>query len=366
MILVTGGAGYLGSLLVPELLSLGESVRVVDTFWFGCPFEPHQRLERIEADVRDCVPQWLDEVDAVVHLAGLSNDPTADFAPELNSECNVQATRRLARLVAEKAAQERRSIRFLFASSCSVYYTASHEDDVNVTPMTEDLPNAPTANYSKTKRLAEIDLLRLAERCPEFCPVLLRKGTLMGLAPRMRFDLVVNVFTLNAWRKRVLQVHGHGEVWRPLLHIRDAVDAYLHLLWAPEEKIRAQIFNIVHKNYRILELAHWVAELLEQYRGVPIQVRRDRSVDNSARSYYVLGDKITNALGFRPGRGVREAVLPIWDALERGEFGTEPENDARYFNIRWLKDKVMEKEHKLWGNDRLGANGAHVPEKVMV
>jgi nucleoside-diphosphate-sugar epimerase len=365
MILVTGGGGYVGSLLVPELLSLGESVRVVDTLWFGCPFAPHERLEVIEADVRDCTPRWLEEVDAVVHLAGLSNDPTADFAPELNSECNVHATRRLAKLVAEKAAQERRRIRFLFASSCSVYYTAAHENDVNVSPMTEDLPNAPTANYSKTKRLAEIDLLRIAERCPEFCPVLLRKGTLMGLAPRMRFDLVVNIFTLNAWRKRVLQVHGHGEVWRPLLHIRDAVDAYLHLLWAPEEKIRTQIFNIVHKNYRILELAHWVAELLEKHRGVQIQVRRDRSVDNSARSYYVLGDKITDALGFCPTRGVSDSVLPIWDALERGEFGTEPEKDGRFFNIRWLKDKIVKKEHKLWGSDRVGTNGPVVPEKVM-
>jgi nucleoside-diphosphate-sugar epimerase len=267
----------------------------------------------------------------------------------MNSECNVLATRRLGRMVAEKAAQERRQIRFVFASSCSVYYSASREDDVNVAPMTEDLPNAPTANYSKTKRLAEIELLRIAERYPEFCPVLLRKGTLMGLAPRMRFDLVVNVFTLNAWLKRELQVHGHGEVWRPLLHIRDAVDAYLHLLWAPVEKIRCQIFNAVHKNYRMLELAHWVAEVLEKQRGIQVHVRRDRSVDNSARSYYVMGDKIANTLGFRPTRGVSETVLPIWDALESGDLGAEPQNNPLFFNIRWLKEKVLITERKPWG-----------------
>jgi nucleoside-diphosphate-sugar epimerase len=162
----------------------------------------------------------------------------------------------------------------------------------------------------------------------------------MGLAPRMRFDLVVNVFTLHAWRKKVLTVHGHGEVWRPLLHIRDAVDAYIHLLWAPTEKTRCEVFNVVHKNYRILELAHWVAEVLERHRGVPIQVKRDRGNDNSGRSYYVVGDKITKTLGFQAARGTTETILSIWDALQRGDFGPEPVNNPEYFNIRWLKDRL--------------------------
>jgi nucleoside-diphosphate-sugar epimerase len=211
---------------------------------------------------------------------------------------------------------------------------------VNVEQMTEDLPVAPTANYSKTKRLAEIELLRVADQQPLFCPTILRKGTIFGLAPRMRFDLVVNIFVLHAWRKRLLTVHGSGEVWRPLLHIRDAADAYLHLLSAPTEKIRGQTFNLVHKNYRILELAHWIAEILEQHRGVEVNVKRDRSGGEGLRSYYVDGEKITKVLGFRPERGVAQATLEIWDALERGEFGDEPENDPRFFNIRWLKDTI--------------------------
>ncbi len=102
------------------------------------------------------------------------------------------------------------------------------------------------------------------------------------------------------------------------------------------------MFNLVHKNYRILELAHWVTEILEQHRGVEVRVKRDRSGGDGLRSYYVDGEKITKALGFRPERGVAQATLEIWDALERGEFGTEPENDPRYFNIRWLKETMAE------------------------
>ena len=113
-------------------------------------------------------------------------------------------------------------MRYLFASTCSVYYAPTTADEANVTAMTEDMPIAPTANYSKTKRLAEVELLRIADQNPLFVPVLLRKGTIFGLGPRMRFDLVVNVFTLHAWKNQQLTVHGHGEAWRPLLHIRDA------------------------------------------------------------------------------------------------------------------------------------------------
>src|SRR5215213_4732821 len=344
LILVTGGAGYIGSLLVRELLTLGETVRVVDTHWFGNSFDTHDNLELIKADLRysDATP-LLEGVTAVIHLAGLSNDPTADFAPDLNSESNVLATRRLAQAVADRAQAEQREIRLLFASTCSVYYTSSMAGEVNVQKMTEELPVAPTANYSKTKRLAEIELLRVAEQQPLFSPTMLRKGTIFGLAPRMRFDLVVNIFVLHAWRKHLLTVHGSGEVWRPLLHIRDAVDAYLHLLWAPTGKIRRETFNLVHKNYRILELAHWIAEILEQHRGVEVSVKRDRSKGEFRRSYYVDGDKVTKALGFRPERGVAQSALEIYDALERGDFGSEPENDSRFFNIRWLKE-TMAKE----------------------
>ena len=344
MILVTGGAGYIGSVLVRELLALGETVRVVDPYWFGDYLPTNERLEVVREDLRYCdTAAVLRDVDAVIHLSGLSNDPTADFAPDLNSESNVQATRYIARAVAEKAEREKREIRFLFASSCSVYYTPSVAEEVNVEVMTEELPVAPTANYSKTKRLAEIELLHLAEQHPYFCPTMLRKGTIFGLAPRMRFDLVVNAFVMQVWRNQLIPIWGSGEVWRPMLHIRDAVDAYIHLLYVPTGKIRGEAFNLVHKNYRVLELAHWITEILEQHRGVEAYVKRNRVVGEFKRSYYVDGSKVTKALGLRPERGITEGALEIYDALERGDFGSEPEKDSRFFNIRWLKE-MMAKE----------------------
>jgi nucleoside-diphosphate-sugar epimerase len=344
MILVTGGAGYIGSVLVRELLALGETVRVVDPYWFGDYLPTNERLEVVREDLRYCdTAAVLKDVDAVIHLSELSNDPTADFAPDLNSESNVQATRYIARAVAEKAEREKREIRFLFASSCSVYYTPSVAEEVNVEVMTEELPVAPTANYSKTKRLAEIELLQLAEQHPYFCPTMLRKGTIFGLAPRMRFDLVVNAFVMQVWRNQLIPIWGSGEVWRPMLHVRDAVDAYIHLLYVPTGKIRGEAFNLVHKNYRVLELAHWITEILEQHRGVEAYVKRNRVAGEFKRSYYVDGSKVTKALGLRPERGITEGALEIYDALERGDFGSEPEKDSRFFNIRWLKE-MMAKE----------------------
>jgi nucleoside-diphosphate-sugar epimerase len=147
---------------------------------------------------------------------------------------------------------------------------------------------------------------------------------------------------LQAWRNQLIPIWGSGEVWRPLLHIRDAVDAYIHLLYVPTGKIRGEAFNLVHKNYRVLELAHWITEILEQHRGVEAYVKRNRMAGEFKRSYYVDGSKVTKTLGLRPERGMTEGALEIYDALERGDFGSEPENDSRYFNIRWLKETMTQ------------------------
>ena len=141
-------------------------------------------------------------------------------------------------LVAQRARSNGQPIRFIFASSCSIYYTATPEQELSMRGKTEDTLVAPTANYSKTKRLGEVELLKLAEYYPEFCPVILRKGTLFGMSPRMRFDLAVNVFTLNAWQKRQLTVFGSGEGLASFAPYPDSVDAYIYCLSLPLEKIR--------------------------------------------------------------------------------------------------------------------------------
>jgi nucleoside-diphosphate-sugar epimerase len=345
MILVTGGLGYVGSALVGELLDAGHRVRIVDAQWFGNPLHQHPGLEVVVSDLRDLDSAWLDGVSAVCHLAALSNDPTSDFMPEESVACNVGATRSLAEAVAEHGDRRRRDIRFLFASTCSVYH-APPCGDRNVQLMTEELDVDPSSNYSRSKRQAELALLAVAARAPSFCPIVLRKGTIFGLAPRMRFDLVVNAFTLDAWSRRLLTVHGSGESWRPLLHVRDAVDTYLRLLGPAAAPLRCGIFNVLHKNYRVLELAHWVAEILERHRGVDVRVKRDRSSDGGARSYYVDGSRLAAVEGMRLDRGTTDAVLEIWDALERGDFGPSPEHDPRYFNIRHLREHLAAPMHE--------------------
>ncbi len=337
MILVTGGAGYVGTELVGALLRLGEDVRVVDLQWFGNSLAESAGLEVVRGDVQQFDEAWLEDVDTIYHLAALSNDPTADFMPALNITSNVLATRRLAEAAVSRVLRDRRTIRCVLASSCSVYYSSVRPDG-DMERVTEDMPVSPTSNYSKSKRLAELELVRAAERCPGFCPVSLRKGTVFGLSGRMRFDLVVNAFTLQAWHRRVLTVNGSGEAWRPLLHIQDAVDAYVYLLSAPASAVRGRTYNLLHKNYRVLELAHWVCEVLEKHRGVDVRVKRDRSGDNGSRSYYVDGSRMTSDLGFRAERGTTQAVIEMWDALERGDFGARPEDDATYFNIRRVRE----------------------------
>lgn len=342
VVLVTGGAGYVGSVLVPELLALGEKVRVVDNGWFQRDLDPHPHLESIPGDLRAFNPDWLENVRGIIHLAGLSNDPTADFAPHLNAEVNVQAARKLAEQAAQAARKRGRPMRFVAASSCSVYYCPTKGDTPEVEAQTEGSLVAPVANYSKTKRLSEIAFQDVARRYPEFEPVMLRKGTLFGYSPKMRFDLVVNAFTLAAWKKKMLTVNGSGEAWRPLLHIRDAVDAYIYCLYSPAEGVANQVFNVLHKNYRVLELAHWVVEVLEKHRGIAVNVRRDRSSGDGARSYYVVGERLGDRIGFHAERGATYGVLEIWDALEAGKFGENPYDNPWYFNIRWFKEKGIQ------------------------
>lgn len=338
-VLVTGGAGYIGSRLVPALLDDGHKVRVLDKLMFGDQglASCRDRIELVVADVRTVGSEVLDGIDGIIHLAGLSNDPTAEYNPKANKAMNTDATIQLG-----KAAKNRGIRRFVFASSCSIYYTESPDDELR----TEDSAVNPQAPYSWSKRQAEIGLMALADE--GFCPVALRKGTIFGRSPRMRYDLVVNTFTRDAFAKRCLILHAGGRIWRPMLHIDDAVTAYILALKAPEDAVHGRVFNVLTDNYLVLKLAHEVRRALETQKGIRLDLNIQQV--GVSRNYRVDGQRFRSTLGFEPCHEIGSAVSEIWDELEEGV----DIDDPIYYNIRWLELLCkMEERLKVMGGSVL-------------
>ena len=321
-ILVTGGAGYVGSRLVPHLLDRGHQVDVLDKLVFGpeglAPVKDRVRLK--VKDVRKTAPEDFRGYDAVVHLAGISNDPTAEFNPEANLSINTAGTEHAARMAKQAGVK-----RFVFASSCSIYYSMKPDDALR----DEVFPVDPQAPYSKSKYLAEKALLALA--ADDFTPVCLRKGTIHGQSGRMRYDLVVNTFTKDAFDRRQLTIHAGGRMWRPILHMSDAVEAYRLAVEAPREKVHGQVVNVLSDNLQVLKLAREVRRELETHCGVKLDMNVQEV--GAVRSYRVDGSKAESVLGFRPAAPFGPEVEAMWSALEGGIDFTQP----IYYNIRWLE-----------------------------
>jgi nucleoside-diphosphate-sugar epimerase len=321
-VLVTGGAGYIGCVLVERLLDRGYEVRVLDRLYWG--EEPlaalRDRIELVVADLRDLPAGVLDGVDGVVHLGGLSNDPTADYDPEAAREVNALATEALAQACVESGVE-----RFVFASSCSLYDglpSGMHDETSTV---------VPEGSYATSKRYAEEKLTELAGDA--FCPVILRNGTVYGHSPRMRFDLVVNTFVKDALVEERLQLHGGGWMWRPLVDVRDAADAAILGLEAPAERVRAEVFNVVHANYQIRELAMLVAGSVQMLgRSVTLQ---DAPAPPRIRDYECSNAKLAQRLDFIPSRSVVEAVADILSSIDVEDRATL--TDPRHYNIRWME-----------------------------
>ena len=324
MILVTGGAGYIGSVLVPTLLGRGHSVRVVDRLLFGDRglATLGSAVDLIVADIRSLDPRVYEGVDTIVHLAGLSNDPMAEFNPAANHAINAAATQTLAR--AAKAAGVGR---FLYASSCSVYDLGLEAEDVL---RDERAAVSPRAAYAVSKYDGERAALELAS--PGFVVSVLRKGTVYGYSPRMRYDLVVNTFVKDAFTRGVLTVFAGGEMWRPLVDVADVAAAYAGLVEAPADAINGEIFNLVYKNYRVLELAHAVREALRPHLDVAIDVRYEPV---PVRSYRVAGRKLEDRLHFRPTVSVKDSVTEMVKRIQVE--GMTDFMNPRYDNIAWLK-----------------------------
>jgi len=322
-VLVSGGAGYIGCVLVPALLRRGYKVRVFDKLIFGANGldAVRDQIELIQGDICQFDANVLEDIDSVIHLAGLSNDPSAEYNPEANIRINVEGTRNVAEACVAKGIE-----RFVFASSCSLYYSHNSYEGL----LDENSEANPTAPYSLSKKKGEELLRDLASST--FCPVFLRKGTVFGFSPRMRYDLVVNTFVKDAWAKGCLTVNGGGEMWRPLVSVDDVADAYIKALELPREKAQSKAFNVLHKNYRILELAHWIKHVLRSQKDIDVDVQYSDSV--SLRSYQVSGDLFRENFGYAPSRGISKAVLHLWDNFQQG-IVTDFDNPEHY-NIRWL------------------------------
>lgn len=324
-VLVTGGAGYVGSVLVPKLLRAGHQVTVLDLYIYGdtlADVAADPGLRQVRGDLRDAdvVADALIGCDSVIHLACISNDPSFELDPGLGKSINHDAFLPLVR--AAKAAGVER---FIYASSSSVY---GIKEDAEVT---EDLELEPLTDYSKFKALCETELL--AERAPGFAVLVLRPATVCGYSPRLRLDLTVNILTNHAINNGRIKVFG-GSQKRPNIHIADMTDLYLHCLAAPAEAIDGKIFNAGYENYPVMEIAEMVQGVVG---GVPIEV----VATDDLRSYHVNSDKIRGELGFQPGHSIEQAIRDLRDAFQAGRV-SDPMTDPRYYNIKRMQELSLQ------------------------
>lgn len=322
-VLVTGGGGYIGCVLVERLLDRGYGVRVLDELYWGeKPLtDLLGRIELIKGDIRDVRNEWLEGVDGVVHLAGLSNDPTAEYDPEANWQMNAIGTERLA-IACKRAGIQR----FTFGSSCSLY------DGLPTGQLYDETAELqPMGAYAEGKHYAEQRLHELAD--DRFSPVILRQATVYGFSPRMRYDLVVNTFVKDAMLGNVLQLHGEGVMWRPLVDVMDVADAHIACLEAPEDAVRGQVFNVVQDNYQVRELARLVSVALATH-DYHVELR-SAPAPPRVRDYRCSNEKMTRALGYTPKRTIPASIAHLISWIRSD--GYVDFKDPRFYNIRWME-----------------------------
>ena len=321
-VLVTGGAGYVGSNLVPKLLNASYEVAVLDLYIYGQVFadlSTNSRLTQIKGDLRhpDDVRTALAGCDAVVHLACISNDPSFDLNSELGKSINFDCFRPLV-----QASKDAGVKRFVYASSSSVY---GIKNDLNVT---EELSLEPLTDYSKYKAMCEEVLDR--EREPGFVAVTLRPATVCGYAPRLRLDLTVNILTSHAINNGRITVFG-GEQLRPNLHVEDMTDLYLQLLEAPAEAVDGKTWNAGYHNLKVREIADMVRAKV----GNSVDIVVTPSDDH--RSYHVSSEKIKRELGFSAKHTVEDAIMGLKNAFAAGKVPNAMTDD-RYYNIKRMQE----------------------------
>jgi nucleoside-diphosphate-sugar epimerase len=320
-VLVTGGAGYVGSNLVPKLLAAGYEVSVLDLYLYGEVFadkKSDSRLTEVKGDLRNAadVARAVAGCDAVIHLACISNDPSFDLDPTLGRSINFDCFRPLV-----KASKDAGVRRFIYASSSSVYGIKTDMD------VTEDLPLEPLTDYSKYKAMCEEVLEQ--ERQPGFVCVTLRPATVCGYAPRLRLDLTVNILTNHAINNGRITVFG-GDQLRPNIHVDDMTDLYLKLLEPPDEVIDGKIWNAGYHNLKVST----IAEMVKAEVGPKVDIVVTPTDDH--RSYHVSSEKIRKELGFSAQRSVKDAIVDLRAAFSAGKVPNSMTDD-RYYNIKRMQ-----------------------------
>ena len=318
-ILVTGGAGYVGAVLVPRLLKQGCRVTVLDLMIYGEDvLQTHHGLNIVKGDIRDqaLLKKIIPGHDALIHLACISNDPSFELNPNLGKSINLDAFRPLVEISRRLGVA-----RFIYASSSSVYGIKGEKD------VHEDMTLEPLTDYSRFK--VDCEQILFEFETPDFSGVTIRPATVCGFSPRQRLDVVVNILTNLAYHKREITVFG-GEQLRPNIHIADMVEVYLVLLNAPSEKIAGQIFNAGYENQPVVELAQTIKEVV----GNDVRLVRTPTDDN--RSYHISSKRISEKLGFTATHSIREAAADLVQAFRNNLLPNSLE-DERYFNIRRMQ-----------------------------
>lgn len=326
-VLVVGGAGYLGSVLCRDLLDKGYEVRVLDNltygFWGVYDLISNPDFEFITGDIRNLksVMEAVKGVDAVIHLAGIVGDPASALSPEDTVEINHLSTQVIAEVCKYYNVE-----RFIFASTCSVYGDSDTQG-----LLTEESLTNPLSLYAEMKLMSEKAIMEKANSI--FSPTILRMGTLYGVSQRMRFDLVVNLFAINAVINRKLTLFG-GEQKRCFCHVKDASDAYISCLESPIEKVNNQIFNVSTENLRIIDLAR---EVVERVHGAVLTID-EKKVD--ARSYITSSEKIRDLLDWSPVNNISGFVDEMIGA---GDEWKDFNENPIYSNYEYLKLKGLTK-----------------------
>jgi len=327
---VAGGAGYIGSVLVPVLLEKGHDVTVLDRLYFGDTLAAPkarfgERLRIVRGDVRSFDRKLMTGIDTVIDLSGISNDPSCELEPELTRSVNVDGARHLAGAAVEAGVR-----RYVYSSSCSVY---GHGEGLG---LTEKSPRHPVSLYARAK--AEVEDFLMASKGMDVCA--LRLATVFGLSPRMRFDLAINVMTKNAYVGRRITVDGGGRQWRPFVHVRDVARAFELAASAEREKVAGKVFNIGSdgNNVQILNLAFRVRD------AIPGTEVVHAATDPDLRDYNVSFDRAQRELGFKTEKTIDDGIREVLAALHEG--AVDPDERRWYTMKQYVFLREAERAHK--------------------